>query len=720
MEVAGINDFQVSGCSFQTQTLSGSDDANLCYEAIQLDILQETHFPGYTSEDLATKNVTIDNCTFTDVPRGVGSHTTMLNNPLDTISITNCTFKNCDSAAIHGMNWINCTISGNTITNCARGIALYSIRTKGTYLASTLNSSTSISVKYSTPASNQNIVIKNNTITCKGDDAYAEHMSAAIILCGLSLDSAYKNSDKDLCDSLPAGNYYISGATISGNTISTNRYGIYLSDVRSTTVSSNKVTCTGTSSSDVYSSITVTDASQNNTVNENTVSSKNGYGVYVNSDSTVKNIKNNSVTSAGKDGIRIYDGSVVTTVSGNTITSPKENGIYVIKATATTIGTGNKISSPGKNGISVYGSSATVKTISSNTISSAKEAGINVDKAGTVTTIKGNTIKKTSSHGIFLHNKAIVKTISSNTITSPKKDGLRVESSSKATTVKSNTISSPSVYGIYVYNSGKISTVSSNTISSAGKYGIGVDKGTLTTIQSNKISSPANHGIFVQNSGKIKTIKNNTIKNGKARGISIKSVKCDMTISGNTVSSCKGEALIYLNPDSTKYTIKVSKNSLTGTSSVNGIYGLGCKVTISGNTIKSANKAVYLTTTVKGTVGKNTYSGNKSNGVTNGSKVYKNVSTPSSVKASKKSSTSVKLSWGEVSGASGYIVYRATSKDGTYEKCSTISKGSTVSYTDKSLKKGKTYYYKVVAIKKSSNEKITFKSGYSKVVSMKL
>lgn len=55
---------------------------------------------------------------------------------------------------------------------------------------------------------------------------------------------------------------------------------------------------------------------------------------------------------------------------------------------------------------------------------------------------------------------------------------------------------------------------------------------------------------------------------------------------------------------------------------------------------------------------------------------------------------SVKLSWYKVSGASGYEVARATSKNGTYRKIATVTK---VSCTDKSLTTGKTYYYKVRA-----------------------
>lgn len=59
----------------------------------------------------------------------------------------------------------------------------------------------------------------------------------------------------------------------------------------------------------------------------------------------------------------------------------------------------------------------------------------------------------------------------------------------------------------------------------------------------------------------------------------------------------------------------------------------------------------------------------------------------------------VKLTWKKVSGAKKYAVYRATSKNGKYTKIATTSK---LSYTNKKLKSGKTYYYKVKAIAKNS------------------
>lgn len=87
------------------------------------------------------------------------------------------------------------------------------------------------------------------------------------------------------------------------------------------------------------------------------------------------------------------------------------------------------------------------------------------------------------------------------------------------------------------------------------------------------------------------------------------------------------------------------------------------------------------------------------------------------VKAASKSYDSIKLTWKKTSDTQGYQIYRATSKNGKYTKIKTISSSSTVSYTDKKLTTGKTYYYKIRAYNKTKDK--TLYGKYSSVVSAK-
>jgi fibronectin type 3 domain-containing protein len=70
------------------------------------------------------------------------------------------------------------------------------------------------------------------------------------------------------------------------------------------------------------------------------------------------------------------------------------------------------------------------------------------------------------------------------------------------------------------------------------------------------------------------------------------------------------------------------------------------------------------------------------------------IGVPTSVTATAQSSTSIGVSWGSVSGASGYHIYRATSSSGSY---SNIVSVYGVSYTDTGLSPNTTYYYKISA-----------------------
>ena len=71
----------------------------------------------------------------------------------------------------------------------------------------------------------------------------------------------------------------------------------------------------------------------------------------------------------------------------------------------------------------------------------------------------------------------------------------------------------------------------------------------------------------------------------------------------------------------------------------------------------------------------------------------KRLATPA-LKTVSNTSTGVKITWGKVTGVSTYKVYRKTSKSGSWQY---IGKTTSTSYTDKTAKKGTSYYYTVQA-----------------------
>lgn len=69
----------------------------------------------------------------------------------------------------------------------------------------------------------------------------------------------------------------------------------------------------------------------------------------------------------------------------------------------------------------------------------------------------------------------------------------------------------------------------------------------------------------------------------------------------------------------------------------------------------------------------------------------------SKVKAVCTEENKVKLTWEKASGAKGYHVLRSTKKKSGYKKIKSVSQNKR-EYVDKTVKKGKTYYYKVVPV----------------------
>ena len=77
----------------------------------------------------------------------------------------------------------------------------------------------------------------------------------------------------------------------------------------------------------------------------------------------------------------------------------------------------------------------------------------------------------------------------------------------------------------------------------------------------------------------------------------------------------------------------------------------------------------------------------------------------------------LKVSWKVVAAAASYQIYRSTKKDGDYQNIKTIDSVGTSSWTDSSVKTGKTYYYKIKVVVKTQNGNQT--SGFSNVKSAK-
>jgi fibronectin type 3 domain-containing protein len=149
---------------------------------------------------------------------------------------------------------------------------------------------------------------------------------------------------------------------------------------------------------------------------------------------------------------------------------------------------------------------------------------------------------------------------------------------------------------------------------------------------------------------------------------------------------------VYRSTDASKYTkiATATSNTYTDNTAVNGtdyyykVYA-----------VKSVSDVTYKSSASKA------------------SAVIRYLTRPTDVKVSK-SGSALKVTWSKNKQAKGYYVYRSQD-GGSYQLVGTITKNSTLSYTDsKATKKGSTYKYKIKAYKTVSG--VTYKSSYSSVV----
>ena len=332
MEVAAVDGMQVRSCTFKDQVLENTGD-NVGYEAIQLDIPKSGHIVGTRSEALNMKHVHIEGCIFSNCPRGIGSHTQILNLPFDGITIANNTFEDMKSAAIQGENWKNVTITGNRISKTPRAIAMYALigGAAGGFRASVLaeegNTSTKVSDSYQKPY-NANILIADNQITDCGNikDIYADYEPSAVSLIGTTLAKA-GNSFSNGAGGYPAGEYYITGVTVRNNKISTGGNAVYLEQVRNVNVIENEMTCSkskfATKTCNPLTTLNCAVASVSGNIVKS--SSEQGFEIAI---STVREITGNHIANVKVDGILLEAESRVTEkISGNIITKAARYGL---------------------------------------------------------------------------------------------------------------------------------------------------------------------------------------------------------------------------------------------------------------------------------------------------------------------------------------------------------------------------------------------------------
>ena len=582
-EFAGCKDVLVDSCKF-TEFHPFEEDDGTNYEALQLDVLEEYHFPNYPAYDNSVnQNITITNNEFNKVNRGVGAHSGHVGRYMKNVNISNNTFTDVNGYAIVATNFMDSTITNNKIEKAGSGIYFRHI----TYDYINYYAGESANVN-----TNLNSVISNNTISLK--ETSFDNARFGIRVFGEKLS---KNVSKD-GNTIPKGDYRVSNVKVENNNISSTTFanGVWLQGVMNSSVKNNTISykiaslATSDECDGVKLEKSVNNTLTNNKVYDNSKEKAVRYGFHIKDASNNNVITSSVVENVVNSGIYVIS-STGCNVSKNTISNPGEFGIYLsTKADATV--SSNTITKSGSNGIYLnYASKSSL--VEKNTITNSGSNGIHLNDKSAVTKLAENKITSSKGQGIYLNGKASCGDMEKNTIASAKEQGIYITEGASVTNINSNSITSPSKCGIYV-NGGTVSYILKNTISNAKQAGIGMaGKSSVTTIGENVIAATGSHGIYALGNAECTNVQLNAISSAAEQGIYLNGKAAMKNIIYNTITD-SAKCGVYINGGTVEMIAynAVQKNA-NKTSATNGIYIAAASqkiASISSNSISDASQ----------------------------------------------------------------------------------------------------------------------------------
>lgn len=688
LEVAAIDGFYVKNCTFKNHGKRADDTNNYeKEEAIQLDMpYSELVYPGTYPDGTPMKNVEITHNTFQNIARGVGTHTMLCGAYHENIKINDNTFINVLEECIVCLNYVNCEIKNNTITNCGGGILVQNAKEYELSMNTTaLNGAKKI----------DNAVINNADTEISGNTMKLTYhpttlKTAGIFVYGRKLNSSIIGGDGF---PLPDEDFYISSVIIRNNTIITPGDGITLSDARDCEVSGNTISGYNFSPNDKLRTsrdgIRMDQSCKNISVTGNQIKNMPRYGLYITENSTASAIENNTFKNCTGTGILLTNSSAcIYDMANNIVKNCKYGGILIGNNSQAANITGNAFGSiSGNPAIKVYNNSRT-GLISTNRVRDM-----------------GNKTKTTISNAIEIIGRSFAKEISSNRIYASKTEassgmGILVDEASRiAGSVKDNTISDATQYAISIANHSKVAhLVSENVLSSSGKSAIAVNSASSigSNIEGNSINGSGTNGILLEKEATLRGgIINNTISECNNYGINIQSIDNDAVIAYNHIAA-KGNASINI-ASHNNYLLTIVKNTLSGSASLNGMQLSKCNVTISDNDITDFKYGITASKSVSGAISNNMYNEITNKDLLINDTDQKICGTVTDLTCSMNTTgNQATLSWTKLKGVSGYEIQYSPVSTFSGKTSTQIGKDQTF-YALRNLPKGKTIYYRVRA-----------------------
>lgn len=485
IEAAAIDGLYLRNCHLGNH---GDPTSRTNQDALQIDIpCSSGLYPAVYSDGTPSRNIEITDCLFENCSKGLGSHSALYGAYHTNIRIVNNTFRNIWEEAIIGMNYHNCEIAGNVMENCGTGM----------YLAN--NYRVTYGTIFDGAEPYDGTLLHDLALSIHDNTISASYSSLCDRKAGIVIQGAVikDNAAEREGFTLPNGSYYITGVDISNNQIVSDLCGIVLSNVRSSTVKENSVTCLPPSEKDDsasknYDGISLSSGAKSNTIQSNTVTGGNRYGIYLGNAAKTKLLSNKVKQSAS-------------------------TGIYVSQSAGGSKLESNSISSAGEYGIVYVGGDDL--TISKNTVSSCQKDAVYLNMpegSGIVTLSKNKLSKNNKKCGIYVKNGRF--SISSNTFTALKY-GIRAFTACSGTIHPNNTYSDVTVP---VYVEKKI-PLTAPAITSAKST-----KTKTLEVKWKKLSNAAGYQFQYSTSSALSSPTSKTLKN-TAASVSVSKLKSKKT-----------------------------------------------------------------------------------------------------------------------------------------------------------------------------------------------
>ena len=649
----GIHGLCVDNCTFDgfkcfTDSLSNytkqtSSTSYWSSEALHIDFIEKSSaFSGRACE-----NVTVKNCTFKNVPSGVGTHHTYDYMTAQNIMIYNNTFTDCYYNCCNAYDFINFSFFDNTATktpallsgeNVIGNIFNNKITARATEDYKNVSGNIyTLGIKSSDQTEISSIVIRNSSTYNTSNVNIFDNIINGSTKCGIY---AYSNSKLNIhnnnISNIPYRGIYINtgNSNIYENIVSDSSDSIFVSGVSGSDITANIV-------SNAYGRAIVADNSNTVNIAENLIDKTNKYSKFNGTDYLGRGVVLSACTG-------------VNNVTGNYITNSVGEGIYSIGSNINKINQ-NTISSSSANAIVINqlsGKPSSVASITANNIYNNSGYDLYVTGNSSVTDYSSNV---TSANSI--KNNGTIKKCQNNKQCSHSFNGWETKKEADCS------------FGTETRQCSACKTTETRHTpsKSAHKYTSSVVKPTyLANGYTNHLCSVC--GSSYKDSYKSKLVLGN-VGGLNTAASTVRAVK----ITWNKVSGADGYVVYKYNPSTKKFArVKLTKsnayyegNLAAGTSYK---YGVRAYKTVNGKEVLSPSCSQILTST-----------------------------NPSVVSFSLKSSSNkVTIKWNKLSGVTGYKIYYKTSANGKWVGLKTAN-NKTTSYTKTGLKKGKTYYFTVKA-----------------------